>query len=198
MTLKTFVKIGNITNLSDARYCAGMGVDVLGFPLHRTEERPDMLENFNNIRAWVAGVRFAGEFGQLAADGIIKILEMFAVDIIETCRVDVLPRVSKLGKEVFLKQDISSLSPVVLLERLSILPSLSGVILEGTGDNDIWDTFLNGYKGPVKLLKGFGLTTYDNLSKFQGISLMGSEEEKTGFKEYGELMDILEALEVDD
>ena len=29
MPLKTFVKVGNITNLSDARYCAGMGVDML-------------------------------------------------------------------------------------------------------------------------------------------------------------------------
>ena len=25
MALKTFVKVGNISNLSDARYCAGMG-----------------------------------------------------------------------------------------------------------------------------------------------------------------------------
>ena len=31
MSLQTFVKVGEITNLSDARYCAGMGVDLLGF-----------------------------------------------------------------------------------------------------------------------------------------------------------------------
>ena len=31
MPLKTIVKVGSITNLSDARYCAGMGVEMLGF-----------------------------------------------------------------------------------------------------------------------------------------------------------------------
>lgn len=31
MALKTFVKISGVNNLSDARYCAGMGVNQLGF-----------------------------------------------------------------------------------------------------------------------------------------------------------------------
>ncbi len=35
MALKTIVKVGNITNLSDARYCAVMGVDMLGFCLNK-------------------------------------------------------------------------------------------------------------------------------------------------------------------
>ena len=31
--LKTLIKVSNINNLSDARYCAGMGVEMLGFSM---------------------------------------------------------------------------------------------------------------------------------------------------------------------
>ena len=42
--LKTQVKVSSITNLSDARYCAGMGVDLLGFPIQEIS-----LEKFTEI-----------------------------------------------------------------------------------------------------------------------------------------------------
>ena len=53
MALKTKVKVGNITNLSDARYCAGMGVDMLGFPVSGTNGLS--LEKFKEINGWVTG-----------------------------------------------------------------------------------------------------------------------------------------------
>ncbi|MFM1835376.1 MAG: hypothetical protein RJA04_63, partial [Bacteroidota bacterium] len=48
--LKTLVKVSAITNLSDARYCAGMGVDLLGFPLGKIS-----IDQFTEIRNWLAG-----------------------------------------------------------------------------------------------------------------------------------------------
>jgi phosphoribosylanthranilate isomerase len=51
MALKTKVKAGNITNLSDARYCAGMGVDWLGFPADVVN--PD---TFKEITNWVTSL----------------------------------------------------------------------------------------------------------------------------------------------
>ena len=37
--LKTLVKVGEINNLSDARYSAGMGVELLGFALKHPERK---------------------------------------------------------------------------------------------------------------------------------------------------------------
>ena len=53
--LKTKVKVSSIENLSDARYCAGMGVEWLGFPLAMP------VEKLEEIRNWLAGVQIVGE-----------------------------------------------------------------------------------------------------------------------------------------
>ncbi|MFT7424854.1 MAG: phosphoribosylanthranilate isomerase, partial [Algoriphagus sp.] len=39
MALRTFVKINGITNLTDARYCSGMYVDLLGFTFEEGADR---------------------------------------------------------------------------------------------------------------------------------------------------------------
>jgi phosphoribosylanthranilate isomerase len=49
MPLKTFVKVGCITNLSDARYCAGMGVDMLGFRAVEVRKTTSNLRNFRKF-----------------------------------------------------------------------------------------------------------------------------------------------------
>jgi phosphoribosylanthranilate isomerase len=56
MSLKTKVKAGNITNLSDARYCAGMGVDWLSFPAEKVNP-----VKFKEITDWVTGPQFVLE-----------------------------------------------------------------------------------------------------------------------------------------
>ena len=50
MPLKTTVLVTNITSLSDARYCAGMGVDFLAFPSHLISP-----QSFKDISGWVQG-----------------------------------------------------------------------------------------------------------------------------------------------
>jgi phosphoribosylanthranilate isomerase len=53
MALKTKVLVGNITNLSDARYCAGMEVDFLGFSASKVDSK-----QLSEIREWVVGPSF--------------------------------------------------------------------------------------------------------------------------------------------
>ena len=67
MALKTFVKVGNITNLSDARYCAGMGVDQIGFNIDPANSSYTEQDDLDSIRAWVSGVEIIAE-GQLPDD----------------------------------------------------------------------------------------------------------------------------------
>ena len=76
--LKTLVKVSSISNLSDARYCAGMGVDLLGFPIQDIT-----LEKFTEIRNWLAGVQIVGEFSTHLADEIRHKVAEYLPDVVE-------------------------------------------------------------------------------------------------------------------
>lgn len=75
MSLKTKVKVGNITNLSDARYCAGMGVDWLGFPIESVNPK-----TFAEITSWVTGPQFMIE---LKAGTVPESLYEYGVELIQ-------------------------------------------------------------------------------------------------------------------
>ena len=50
MGLKLSVKIGDVTNLSDARYAAGMGVDYIGFNVDTNSTNFVTATKFNEDR----------------------------------------------------------------------------------------------------------------------------------------------------
>ncbi|PJJ60394.1 beta/alpha barrel domain-containing protein [Hymenobacter chitinivorans] len=66
MPLLTSVLVRGINNLSDARYCAGMGADYLTFRLDPA--LPGYLEPalVQELSGWVAGVQLVGEFDNLS------------------------------------------------------------------------------------------------------------------------------------
>src|SRR5688500_13658444 len=72
MPLKTLVKVGNISNLSDARYCAGMGVDLLGFNV--IEGQPNHLSArlYQEIRGWISGPKVVAEIYGIDKDEMLS------------------------------------------------------------------------------------------------------------------------------
>lgn len=64
--LRLPVKINGVNNLSDARYCAGMGVDMLGFSVSENHSRYLPSEKINGITGWLSGVQVVAEayFGE--------------------------------------------------------------------------------------------------------------------------------------
>ena len=65
MSLKTEVKVGHISNLSDARYCAGMGVQYLGFSMDSNSEHYVDQDTLKTIKEWIVGPKIVGEFSNL-------------------------------------------------------------------------------------------------------------------------------------
>lgn len=84
MPLKTLVKVGALINLSDARYCAGMGVELIGFrviPGHQSYVEPG---KFQEIRGWVSGPHIVAEiYGLSSPDQLGGILENYKPDYLE-------------------------------------------------------------------------------------------------------------------
>ena len=184
MALKTLVKIGGITNLSDARYCAGMGVDMLGF--HVIQGHPNYIspELFQQIRGWVTGPLIVAEIAGLQnPEALQLILENYKPDMLQmelaeltTIPSPPLPYILELSEN----QDIRHLAiqPEYLLGRGPIAESPTIPFLLEVESVD---------QAKAALLD----------TSVRGIALSGGPELKPGLKDYSTLADILELLEVE-
>ncbi|GAB2592765.1 phosphoribosylanthranilate isomerase [Spirosoma areae] len=206
MALKTLVKISNVTNLSDARYCAGMGVDMLGFSMDTGS--PDYVDTttFNEIKSWVAGVQIVGETTATDPEVIEQLLDAYQPDALQIDEGAMLPYLAALGKPLILRVDLSQLT----LDQLDTLfqTGVTGadyILLESNGplhlDTDL-KTALQRVATRYSILLGTGISAtnvHELLAELpvRGIALSGGTEERPGNKEFGQLMDILEAIEVE-
>ncbi|CAN5267320.1 hypothetical protein BH09BAC4_BH09BAC4_07130 [soil metagenome] len=206
MALQTLVKISNVTNLSDARYCAGMGVDMLGFSMDA--DSPDYVEpkKFDEIRAWVAGVQIVGETASTDPEVIEQLLDTYHPDLLQVDEAALLPYLGTFEKPLILRTDLSQ----VTLDQLDTLLQTGStgadyVLLESNGPihlDDELKTALQRLSARYPILLGTGVSVanvHELLAQLpvRGIALSGGNEERPGNKEFGELMDILEAIEED-
>lgn len=205
MALKTFVIVSNISGLSDARYCAGMGVNVLGFDLDGDRAVP--LDKLGDITEWIAGVDLCGRFIESNADDIRHIVSEATLSYLQVDDPDLAAEIQSLGYQVQLIYDIISANEIPNMEGFfrDNADLVNSFVVECEYD-DLTDEaraeairLSSDY--PVVLAFGFDATTVNDLvsgSNLKGVALKGSEETQPGFKDYGEIMDILEVLEEDD
>jgi phosphoribosylanthranilate isomerase len=62
------LKVAGISSLTDARYCAGMGVEMLSFRVSPENQASLTAQNFKAIAPWIEGVSWLGEFEGTDAD----------------------------------------------------------------------------------------------------------------------------------
>lgn len=202
--LSTLVKISNVTNLSDARYCAGMGVDMLGFSMD--EASPDYVDpaRFTEIRNWLAGVQIVGETAETDLSQIQQLLNTYQPDLLQVDEVALLPALSTLGKPLLLRLNLADYT----LEQLDALVDANPtnadyILLESAAplhlDDDL-KTSIGRLASRHAVLLGTGIsaeTIHEQLTELpiKGIALTGGPEDRPGSRDFGELMDILEALD---
>lgn len=208
MALRTIVKISNVTNLSDARYCAGMGVDLLGFSMDENSAGYVAPAKFKEIRSWVAGLHIVGETTSMDAIEIERLLELYQPDVLQIEESALLPYLSTFDCRIILKTDLSQLT----LDQLTSFFSSSQAdqvdyyLLESKGAvhlDDELKTVLQNLAARYPILLGIGFTP-DTIEEFlaelpiQGVALTGGDEDRPGSRDFGDLMNILETLETDD
>lgn len=191
MPLKTIVKVDKITNLSDARYCAGMGVDMLAFTVIEGQEGYLPPNLYQEIRGWVAGPSVVASLYGLNSSAIVSsILEHYAPEYLELS-----------------VQELRHLPPAInrqLILNIYNMEDLSGasawhekIAYVQVKESDA--RLVNEIKFPALLEIQSVDSIQDLLDRFsvQGVSLSGSPELRPGFKDYGNLADVLEQLEID-
>ncbi len=202
MSLQTIVKISNVTNLSDARYCAGMGVEMLGFSIDTLP-----VEKFNEIKNWVAGVKIVGESSSTDLAHITQLTQAYQLDYLQVNLPSLIDGISLVGLPLILRLDFFELSEseiMVIFEQYK--QKVAYFLLENSDEfahleNEILE-ILNRLSINYRILLGFGLKE-SNIKEIldevplTGIALMGEAELRPGYKDFGEMMDILEAIEED-
>lgn len=200
MALETLVKVSNITNLSDARYCAGMGVELVGFVMDKFSDDYTPPEKLKEIKSWLAGVQIVGETDASDYDEIAALLQNYEIDILQISDPTLLPKINALGKPIILKLDAESTYLEDYLKNYNTF--VEYFLIDGQELSDFFLYHLKEYAADSAVILGFGVTP-ENVHQLlaetpiKGIALKGSHEIRPGYKDYEELSDILEQLDVD-
>lgn len=187
MALKTLVKVSGVNNLSNARYCAGMGVDMLGFDM---DNMP--IEQYTEIRNWVAGVKIVGETNETDVEKVLLKIEAYKPDLVEITDFD-------LAVELFKRSEIE----VIFVENSvkSILNYTDNIkFLEFKKiDSSTMELFFSYAAEPYLLVAANNLNA-NNIKlegKKFGITIEADIEERPGFSNFENTMELLESLEVE-
>jgi phosphoribosylanthranilate isomerase len=198
--LKTLIKVSSINNLSDARYCAGMGVEMLGFSM---DELP--IGKFQEMRGWLAGVKVVGETDSEDILKIIELNEIYQPDYLQVSDFQNIAEIQKIGKPLILKIDFATANLPALFQILK--GNVDYFLLENSDDFGVIDegvlSQLDAWSFQYPIILGFGVkesNANDLLEQTQlsGFALKGNDEIRPGFGDSEELMNILEILETDD
>jgi phosphoribosylanthranilate isomerase len=203
MALGTFIYLRNVNNLSDARYAAGMGVDLIGFNFSPDDPEALNFEKFKEISEWISGVKIVGEFGKSSAEEVNKKIESVEPDYLLISDESQINNFTSIGIPLIMQINIDQLTKDETASTLNFCSgSVDYFLFESDQENIREPELIREFARKYPILLGSGITG-ENVKSFTeelnlaGISLKGGSEIRPGYKEFDEMADILEALETD-
>lgn len=212
--LKTIVKAGPITNLTDARYFAAREVAWLSFDFNSGSETYIQPQMMSAIKEWVDSVKFVGEFGMASAAEIRQLTAQLQLDAVQVGMFTDLETLVDLQspvpvmKEIIIENETTPEQITELLElfqpwvQIFILDfAKNGVTWADLQKSEIFSTAqLRSWceRFPVMFCIDFQkemLNNFLNALQPLGLCVKGGEEEKTGYKSFDELDEIFDLLE---
>jgi len=191
MPLKTLVKVSHLSNLSDTRYCAGMGVEMLGFQVISGAEYYMAPTVFQDIRGWISGPRIIAElYGISRTTDVTSIIQTYVPDYLE------------LTFEEYERFETSlSLPCIVSVSHASQIKTLANkrIIQYIIAEESVSRDEVCASRHPVLLKAASPEQLQQHLSEgcFKGLVLEAPRESRPGMTNYDQLGVMLEALEED-
>lgn len=195
------IKLGNITNLSDARFAAAAGIEYMGFCFDTNNVNYIPPVKAKQIIDWTSGCFVVAEFGNQSIHEIIAITEMLNIDIVEINNHLMPADLVEIDKPIIKKIDISLLNKETLTAEIALyLTKVDAFHLFTSHENSsITEEQLKEICANHKII--WGLNTSSKtikaiIASYQpyALNITGGDEEKTGVKDFDELNNILEVL----
>jgi phosphoribosylanthranilate isomerase len=182
--LKTKVKISQITNLTDARYFAAMGVDYLGFTIHPDSEAFVSPPQLKEMVEWVEGPEIVLESSAIIDKGWLGNYQSFISDYyLESDLVALQPDFLRITNPDIPVQDqecfVIYQSAVPWNQQKSTIKQLIEIYQDRL--------FLDLPFSTEELNEVISEGAY-------GLVLRGGQEEKIGYKSYDDLDEIFDFL----
>jgi phosphoribosylanthranilate isomerase len=181
------ILVKSITNLSEARYCAGMFIDFMSFDLSPDSEYFVTKKKFDEIRGWVSGVAVIGSLESEDSGIINQTIEEYNLNgfLFSQYQYSLLPLVNTEIK--ILQWDI---------EDINFLPDdiEDDVVILIISENSIQE-IIPQLRGKM-VLQGFSFENVKySTDELDGFAFMSSFEKQVGINASGELMEAFEYIE---
>ena len=199
MSLKYFVKVGNVNNLSDARYCSAMGVNQVGFKLSDFGNNDSTIDNIKEIIGWINGVDTVVEFENNDIEYINSIVKMELFDFIQLNHKIHINDINIDPKKIIISiNHIDEFNEFFIDDFIKKFSEISYLIIENVElltSNQLYK-FSNNFKILINPTINF-IKNEDLINKYSllGFNLFGSEEIKAGFKDYNSISDTLDLIQ---
>lgn len=185
--LNTQIIASQVSNLTDARYYAAWGVKYMSFNRNMGASTFISREELFEIREWVEGPEFLGEFtGLEEGEDIEKIVDEENLDGVIVGAYTPIHTIKALDTNVIIHECLfnnipkNPNTPIIVKLKKSEISKLK-ISSDHTCYLDIYDFDLNTVKSIIQE-RNFGLV------------LRGGEEEKVGFKSFGFLDDVYDLV----
>ncbi|MCX8491238.1 MAG: hypothetical protein ORN54_09245 [Cyclobacteriaceae bacterium] len=189
MTLKTNVLVENICNLSEARYCSGMGVQFLACPV--TQVDPTL---FTAIKGWVQGPEMVVDISELTGHLDVNAYE---ADFILLNSSQLLTVTNKSYLSCIVRLNAGDL--LNLDQLATYFERIKFVIIHNISTKEINKLSALNYKILVSIDQNQSIQLAELLNlPIAGILLTGETETTLGLKNYDHLSSVFERLEVED
>ena len=199
MSLKYFVKVGNVNNLSDARYCSAMGVNQLGFKLNDFDNNSSIIDNIKEIIRWINGVDTVSEFDNNNVEFINSIIKIELFDFIQLNHKISINDVNIDPKRIIISiKHIDEFNEFFVDDFIKKFSKISYLIIENV---ELFTSIqLYKFSKNFKILINPTLNFIKNENliikySFLGFNLFGSDERKAGFKDYNSISDTLDLIQ---
>jgi hypothetical protein len=192
------IKVEGISSLTDARYCAGMGVEKLGVDFHDPESPSLDLVSYQAVKAWIEGVVWTGYYPGTEVDIFQNLIKVYGINEWS---------VSKSFFDSLDNQTRKDVKLYVRLNKLSEIAELTQNEIYGfeisTENISLRDSF-SILKDCIRLGKVIYLRDVKSASKITeilnqipdiGFVFNSTKEERPGWMDLSELQDLLESLE---
>ena len=189
--------IRGINNLSDARYCAGMGADKLTFILDPALPGHLDAKTVKELAGWIAGVELIGEFDQLSAHQINALAADCTLDAVLLRTPRPAAELAEIAPPVYLE-----IEPDAAALAQPLPASALGFVVElGPADSAETLALLHhiGQQRPLWLGPGLDPERARDLATqlpLAGLVFPSGDEVKPGLRDFDQLEAVFEALEV--